>query len=141
MRISSYLCPWCSVLAAHFSNLTRVECSHRRDAETYTHGIFHNNCKRPHHATWKLSNLYIENKYHDLTLHKKIPITFVQGSKHFDSKVRSQNDYTGTAFQRKWETFLQLVKNLTTYNIKLADAHFIEEKGRFDIIWHKKYMN
>ena len=73
MRVLLYLhvCPCCGVLAARFSNLTKFECSHRRDTITYTHDIFHNKCKRPHHATRKISNLYIENKYHHLTLQKK----------------------------------------------------------------------
>ena len=36
-------------------------------------------CKRPHHATGnKISNIYIENKYHHLTLQKHA-ITFEQG--------------------------------------------------------------
>ena len=77
MRISPYLCPCGSGLAARFSNLTKVECSHRRGAITYTHDIFHNRCKRPHHATRKNSNLYIERKCHRHC--KKIPITFEQG--------------------------------------------------------------
>ena len=34
-----------ALLAARFSNLTKFECSHRRGALTYTHGIFHNKCK------------------------------------------------------------------------------------------------
>ena len=78
MRILPYLCPCCGVLAARFSNLTRFECSHRRDAVTHTHDIFNTNCTRPHHITRKISNLYIENKYHLSTL-KKNPITFEQG--------------------------------------------------------------
>ena len=35
-RISPYICPCCSALAARFSNLTRFECSHTRDAIIYT---------------------------------------------------------------------------------------------------------
>ena len=77
--VSPYLYTCCSVLAALFSNLTKFECLHRRDAITYTHDIFHNECKRPHHATWKILNLYIEKKYHHLTLENEIPITFEQG--------------------------------------------------------------
>ena len=53
MRILPYLSPWCGVLAARFSNLTKFECSHKRDAVTYTHDNFHNKCKRPRHATRK----------------------------------------------------------------------------------------
>ena len=45
MRILPYLSSCCSVLAARFSNLTKFECSHRRDTVTYTHDIFHNKCK------------------------------------------------------------------------------------------------
>ena len=67
MRISPYLYTCCSVLAARFSDLTKFESSHRRDAIIYTHDIFHNERKRLHHAIWKISNLYIENKYHRLT--------------------------------------------------------------------------
>ena len=33
--------------------LTKFACSHRCDAIKYTHDIFHNKCKRPHHATRK----------------------------------------------------------------------------------------
>ena len=61
-----------------FLNLTKFKCSHTRDAITYTHDIFLNRCKRPHNASWKMSNLVIENKYHHLTLQKN-PITFEQG--------------------------------------------------------------
>ena len=67
MRILPYLCPCCGVLAGRFSNLTKFEDSHKRDALTYTHDIFNNKCKSPYHATQKISNLYIENKYHHLT--------------------------------------------------------------------------
>ena len=70
MRILPYLSPCCGVLAARFSNLTILECSHRRDFIIYTHDISNNKCKRPQYATQKMSNLYIENKYHQLTLQK-----------------------------------------------------------------------
>ena len=70
MRILPYLNPCCGVLTARFSNLTKFECSHRRDIITYTHDIFNNKCKTPHYVTWKISNLYIENEYHQLTLQK-----------------------------------------------------------------------
>ena len=53
MRILPYLSPCYGVLAARFSNLTKFECSHGRDAAIYTHDIFHNKCKRTHHATRK----------------------------------------------------------------------------------------
>ena len=91
MRILPYLCPCCGVLAMHFLNLTTFECSHRRDAITYTHDILHNKCKRPRHATQKNSNLCIKNKYHLLTLQKKIPITFEQGCTY--AGVRKDNKY------------------------------------------------
>ena len=71
MRILPYLSPCCAVLAARFSNLTIFECSHRRHVITYTNDIFNNKWKRPHYATRNISNLYIENKYHQLTLQKK----------------------------------------------------------------------
>ena len=79
MRILPYLCPCCGILAARFSNITTFECSHRRDAITYTHDIFQTKCKRPHHATRKFSNLYIENKYHLLTLQKKFRLLLNKG--------------------------------------------------------------
>ena len=79
MRISPYLCPCCSVLAKRFSNLTKFECTHRRAAITHTNGIFHNKCKRPHNATWNISNLYIENKYHHLTLQNKFWLLLNKG--------------------------------------------------------------
>ena len=63
--------PCCSILTARFSNLTKFECSHMREAITYTHDIFRNECKRLHLATWKISILYIENNYHHLTLQKQ----------------------------------------------------------------------
>ena len=71
MRILSYLCPCCGVFAARFSNLTTFECSHWRDALTFTHDILHNKCKRPQQTTQKISNLYNENIYHHLTLQQK----------------------------------------------------------------------
>ena len=71
MRILPYLNPYCGVLTARFSNLTKFKCSHRRDIITYTHDIFNNRCKRPHYSTPKISNLYIENEYHQLTSQKK----------------------------------------------------------------------
>ena len=83
MRILPYLSSCCSVLAARFSNLTKFECSHRRDAVTYTHDIFHNKYKRPHHATRKISNLYIENKYNHLTLQKKFRLLLNKGVQYF----------------------------------------------------------
>ena len=79
MRISPYLYPCCSVSATRFSNLTKFECSHRRAAKTYTHDIFHDECKRPHHATWKIWNLCIENKYHHLTLENKFRLLLNKG--------------------------------------------------------------
>ena len=78
MRILPYLSTCCAVLAARFSNFTIFECSHRCQVITYTNDIFNNKCRRPHYTTRKISNLYIENKYHQLTL-QKIPITFEQG--------------------------------------------------------------
>ena len=79
MRISPYLYPCCSVLAARFSNITKFECSHRRAIVTYSHDIFHNEYKRPHHATWEISHLYIENKYHHLTLENKFRLLLNKG--------------------------------------------------------------
>ena len=79
MRISPCLYPCCSVLATRFSNLTKFDCSHRRAAITYTQDIFHNECKRPHHATWKISNQYNENKYHHLTLENKFRLLLNKG--------------------------------------------------------------
>ena len=79
MRISQYLNPCCSVLAARFSNLTGFECLHRRAAITYTHDISHNECKRPHNASWKISNLCIENKCHHLTLQNKFRLLLNKG--------------------------------------------------------------
>ena len=67
------------VLAARFSNLTTFELSHRRDVVTYIGDIFYNKCKRPHHVTWKISNLYIENKYHYLTSQKKFRLLLNKG--------------------------------------------------------------
>ena len=84
-----------------FLNFTTFECSHRRDAITDTHDIFHNKYKRPHHATRKISNLYNEYKYHLLTLQKtKIPITFEQGSiiihpGSYEPVCRPQEDLRG----------------------------------------------
>ena len=79
MRILLYLFPCCGVLAARFSNLPQFECSHRRDTITYTQDIFHNKCKRPHHVTRKMSNLYIVNKYYHLTLQKKFRLLLNKG--------------------------------------------------------------
>ena len=79
MRILPYLSPCCAVLAARFSNLTIFECSHRRHVIAYTNDIFNNKCKRPHYATRKNSNLYIENKYHQLTLQKKFRLLLNKG--------------------------------------------------------------
>ena len=76
MIISPYLYPYCSVLAASFG--TKFGCSYRRVAIRYTHDIFHNICKRPHHATGKISNLYIENKYHHLTLENKFRLLWTR---------------------------------------------------------------
>ena len=79
MPVSPYLYTCCSVLAARFSNLTKFECLLRRDAITYTHDIFHNECKRPHHATWRIWNLDIENEYHYLTLENKFRLLLIKG--------------------------------------------------------------
>ena len=79
MIILSYLCPCCAVFAARFSNLTKFECSHRRDAITYTHDIFHKKCKRSQQTTRKISNLYIENIYHHLTLQQKFRLLLNKG--------------------------------------------------------------
>ena len=62
MKILSYLSPCCGVLAARFLNLTKFECSHRRYALTYTHDIFHNKCKRRHHA--KIFRLLLNKGVH-----------------------------------------------------------------------------
>ena len=86
IRILSYLSPCCGVLAARFSNLTNFECSHRRDAVTHTHYIFHNISIGPHHATRKISNLYIENKYHHLTLQNKSRLLLNKGVVHSANK-------------------------------------------------------
>ena len=80
MRISPYISPCCSVLAAFlFTNLTKFECSHRCAAITYTHDIFHNKWKRSYHATWQISNLSIENEYHHLTLQNKFWLLLNKG--------------------------------------------------------------
>ena len=81
ITISIYPCY--SVLAARFSNITKFEYSHRRAAITYTHDIFHNECKRPHHAAWKISNLYIENKCHHLTPENKFRLLLTKGVHNF----------------------------------------------------------
>ena len=62
-----------------FLNLTTFECSHRRDAITYTRDIFKNKCIRPHHVTWKISNIYFEKKTSFDIAKKKNPITVEQG--------------------------------------------------------------
>ena len=81
-RMSPYLYQCCGVLGACFSNLTKFECSHKRAAITYTHDIFHNKCKRPHHTTCKISNLYIENECHHLTLENKFWVLLNKGVQH-----------------------------------------------------------
>ena len=43
-----------------FSNLTTFECSHRRDAITYTRDVFYSKCKRPHRVTWKFQTYTLE---------------------------------------------------------------------------------
>ena len=88
MRILPYLSPCCDVLAARFSNLTIFECSHRRDVITHTHDIFNNKCKIPPYATRKTSNLYIENKYHQLTLQKKFQLLLNKGVQHSQQNIR-----------------------------------------------------
>ena len=72
MTISPHILnPVVAFLQYFFSNLTAFECTPRRDGESYTYDVFHNKCKRPHHATYRISNLYIETKYHLSTLQKK----------------------------------------------------------------------
>ena len=98
MRILPNLSPCCGVLAARFSNLTKFECSHRRDAVTYTHDIFHNKCKRPRHAIGKISNLHLENKYHHLTLQKWFLLLLNKGvvtetKRKVVSKITKENPY------------------------------------------------
>ena len=79
MRILPYLSLCCGVLEARFSNLTEFESSHRHDAVTYPHDISQNKCKRPHYATRKISKLYIENRYHHLTLQKEFRLLLNKG--------------------------------------------------------------
>ena len=79
MRITPNLCPCCNVLVERFSNLTKFECSHRHAPITQTHDVFHNKCKILHNTTWRISYLYIENKYHHLTLQNKFRLLLNKG--------------------------------------------------------------
>ena len=77
MRISPHLWPCCSVLTA-LLNLANLDCQPRRDGVSCSFDIFRHKYKRPHHATWNISNAFIETKYHLLLLRKKNPTTFEQ---------------------------------------------------------------
>ena len=48
----------CGVFTALSPNLAQFGCLPRRDCVSYTYGIFHNKCKRPNKATWKISYIY-----------------------------------------------------------------------------------
>ena len=71
----------CSVFAAIFLNLANFKCLPEHDPVSQNHDIFQNRCKRPHHATWKISHVYIEIKCHLLVLQENL-ITFEQGYMH-----------------------------------------------------------
>ena len=162
MIMLPYLCPCCGVLVARFSNFITFECSHRRDAITYTHDIFHNECKRPHHATRQISNLYIENKNHLLTLQKKFRLLLNKGvlpiyidivstlSYWVNSSVSSLKEYLSYLCRLmdvgKWDHiqiyFVFPQNNLTSYtlsrlNVNLSKSHLLGCNCSGHTIWWK----
>ena len=124
MIILPYQSPRCGVLAARFSNLTKFERSHRHDAITYTHDIFHNKCPRPHHATQKISNIYIENKYHHLTLQKIFRLLLNKGVHILDKNVvftMSVDNQPLTNAKSPADTML--TTTLRMFNTKFSVSH------------------
>ena len=151
MRMLPYLNPCCGVLTAHFSNLTKFECSHRRDIITYTHDIFNNRCKIPHYATRKMT--HIENKNHQLTSQNKFRLILNKGV-HFNSLTVDffHNTETFKYMGYPFLSFLDLfdsekgqyrsfAKVLVLTNVIFTRAHFTNEPMRSSEVWYHLLSN
>ena len=67
---------------SHFSNFADFRQLQIPNARTKYYEILPTHTETPHNTNHKIANRYFEFRYHFVTLHQKIPITFEQGCPH-----------------------------------------------------------